>query len=154
MHFPYHLNCSSSILVSFIHALDDALRTETYEAHHYDLPIEHCDEVAQVSLFLAAISVVIFGIGRRHGDFLMGILSLILSLAMEVDHHGSKSHRQNTLAQIPQSMDTTLSRFKLDAQTTSYAVCPACNCTYKPRADLSSNHTQYPTNCTNRPIPE
>ncbi|KAG1866119.1 hypothetical protein F4604DRAFT_1928132 [Suillus subluteus] len=123
-------------------------------SHHYDLPIDHCDEIAQVSLFLAAVSVVIFGIGRRHGQFLMGVLSLILSLAMEGDDDHSESRRQNTLAQIPRSMDTALSRFKLDAQTTPYAVCPACNCIYKPTADLGSSRAQYPTNCTNIPIPE
>jgi hypothetical protein len=48
-----------------------------YEAHYYDLPIDHCDKIAQVSLFLAAVSVIIFGIGRRHGEFLIGVLSLI-----------------------------------------------------------------------------
>jgi hypothetical protein len=73
---------------------------------------------------------------------------------MEADDHHSESHHQNTLAQIPQSMDTVLSCFKLDAQTTPYAVCPACNCTYKLTTNLSSSRTQYPTNCTNRPIPE
>lgn len=154
MNFPCHLNCLSLTLVSFVHALDHALWTEMYEVHHYDLPIDHCDEIAQMSLFLAAVSVVIFGIGCRHGEFLMGVLSLILSLAMEANNTDSQSRRQTTLAQIPWSMDTALSRFKLDAQTTSYAVCPACNCTYKPRASLTSSRAQYPMNYTNRPIPE
>jgi len=154
MNLPYHLNCLSLILVSLIHALNNALQTETYEAHHYNLPIYHCDKISKVSLFLAAVSVVIFGISRRHGQFLMGVLSLILSLGMDTDDHDSESHCQNTLAQIPWSMDTMLLCFKLDTKTTSYAVCPACNCTYKLRAGLSSSHTQYPMNCTNRPIPE
>ncbi|KAG1765363.1 hypothetical protein EDD22DRAFT_951180 [Suillus occidentalis] len=70
-------------------------------SHHYDLPIDYCDEVAQLSLFLGAVSVVIFGIGRRHGEFLMGVLSLILSLAMDAQDPHSESRRQNTLAQIP-----------------------------------------------------
>ncbi|KAG1733480.1 hypothetical protein EDD22DRAFT_960202 [Suillus occidentalis] len=34
-------------------------------SHHYDLPIDYSDEIAQISLFLGAVSVVIFGIGRR-----------------------------------------------------------------------------------------
>lgn len=93
MNFPCHLNCLSLTLVSFVHALDHALWTEMYEVHHYDLPIDHCDEIAQMSLFLAAVSVVIFGIGRRHGEFLMGVLSLILSLAMEANNTDSQSCR-------------------------------------------------------------
>ena len=126
----------------------------SYKAHHYDLPIDYCDEVAQLSLFLGAVSVVIFGIGRRHGEFLMGVLSLILSLAMDAQDPHSESRRQNTLAQIPRSMESALSRFKLDGQTTTYAVCPACNCTYKPTANLNTSNAQYPTNCFNKPIPE
>ncbi|KAG1823060.1 hypothetical protein EV424DRAFT_1346534 [Suillus variegatus] len=74
-----------------------------------------------------AVSVVIFGIGRRHGEFLMGVLALILGLAMETQDPHSESRRQNTHSQIPRSMETALLRFKLDGQTTTYAVCPACN---------------------------
>ncbi|KAG1905192.1 uncharacterized protein F5891DRAFT_1183129 [Suillus fuscotomentosus] len=102
-----------------------ALRNVKYkihEAHHFDLPIDLCDEVAQISLFLGAVSVVIFGISRRHGEFFMGVLALILGLAMEAQNPHSESHRQNTLSQIPRSMETALSHFKLDGQTTAYAV--------------------------------
>ncbi|KAG2743367.1 hypothetical protein P692DRAFT_20878760 [Suillus brevipes Sb2] len=84
----------------------------------------------------------------------MGVLALILSLAMDAQNPHSESHRQNTLSQIPRSMETALLHFKLDAQTTTYAVCPACNCTYKPTAGLNSSRTRYPTNCHNIPIPE
>ncbi|KAG2065455.1 hypothetical protein BDR04DRAFT_1161373 [Suillus decipiens] len=73
---------------------------------------------------------------------------------MESQSPHSLSHHQNTLGQIPQSMEATLSRFKLDGQTTTYAVCPTCNCTYKPKANLNSSHMQYPTNCSNKLIPE
>jgi Transposase family tnp2 len=128
--------------------------TKIHEAHHFDLPIDLCDEVAQISLFLGAVSVVIFGISRRHGEFFMGVLALILGLAMEAQNPHSESRRQNTLSQIPRSMETALSRFKLDGQTTAYAVCPACNCTYRPTTSLNSSHARYPTKCFNRPIPE
>jgi hypothetical protein len=128
--------------------------TEIREAHHFDLPVDLCDEIAQVSLFLGAVSVVIFGIGRRHGEFLMGVLALVLSLAMDAQTPHSESRRQNILSQIPRSMETTLSRFSLDGQTTTYAVCPACNCTYKPTTGLNSGHVRYPTKCFNSPIPE
>ncbi|KAG2745381.1 hypothetical protein P692DRAFT_20877765 [Suillus brevipes Sb2] len=60
-------------------------------SHHYDLPIDYADEIVQVSLFLGAVSVIIFGIGRRHGEFLMGVLSLILSLAMDAQSPHSES---------------------------------------------------------------
>ncbi|KAG2107659.1 uncharacterized protein F5147DRAFT_653187 [Suillus discolor] len=66
-----------------------------------------------------AVSVVIFGISRRHGEFFMGVLALILSLAMEAQNPHSESRRQNTHSQIPRSMETALSHFKLDGQTTA-----------------------------------
>ncbi|KAG2751892.1 hypothetical protein P692DRAFT_20707055, partial [Suillus brevipes Sb2] len=117
-------------------------------------PIDYSDEIAQISLFLGAVSVVIFGIGRRHGEFLMGVLSLILSLAMDAQNPHSESRRQNTLSQIPQTMDAALARFKLDGQTTTYAVCPACNCTFRPKANTNTSDGRYPLNCSNRPRPE
>ncbi|KAG2059149.1 hypothetical protein BDR06DRAFT_968137 [Suillus hirtellus] len=101
-----------------------------------------------------AVSVVIFGISHRHREFLMGVLSLILSLAMDAQDPHSKSCQQNTLAQILRSMESTLSHFKLDGQTTAYAVCPACNCTYKPMINLNTSNARYPTNCFDKPIPE
>ncbi|KAG1794527.1 uncharacterized protein HD556DRAFT_1441028 [Suillus plorans] len=123
-------------------------------SHHFDLPINLCDKVAQISLFLGAVSVVIFGISRRHGEFFMGVLALILGLAMEAQNPHSESRRQNTHSQIPRSMETALSCFKLDGQTTAYAVCPACNCTYRPTTSFNSSHARYPTKCFNCPIPE
>ncbi|KAG1728749.1 uncharacterized protein EDB91DRAFT_1253348 [Suillus paluster] len=69
-------------------------------SRHYNLSINYSNEIAQVSLFLGAVSIVIFGIGRRHGEFLMGVLSLILSLAMDAQNPHSESRQQNTLSQI------------------------------------------------------
>jgi hypothetical protein len=84
----------------------------------------------------------------------MGVLSLILSLAMDARNSHSEPRRQNTLAQILRTMEAALSHFKLDGQTTTYAVCPACNCTFKPTVDLNSGNPRYPVSCSNRPKPE
>jgi hypothetical protein len=84
----------------------------------------------------------------------MGVLALILSFAMDAQTPHSESHRQNILSQILCSMETTLSCFKLDGQTTTYAVCLVCNCTYKPTTGLNSGHVRYPMKCFNSPIPE
>ena len=41
----------------------------------------------------------------------------------------------------------------LDGQTTKYAVCPTCHCTYLPRLDRRTGLDFYPEICTNLPAP-
>ncbi|KAF8580040.1 hypothetical protein K439DRAFT_1266630, partial [Ramaria rubella] len=44
-------------------------------------PIDCSDEVAQITMFLAVVCTVIMGVSRRAGDFILGITSVLLSLA-------------------------------------------------------------------------
>ncbi|KIK12253.1 hypothetical protein PISMIDRAFT_50287, partial [Pisolithus microcarpus 441] len=120
-------------------------------SHHFNLLIDDCDETAQVSLLLAAISMLVLGVGRRAGEFFLQMVSLALSLVFDLVGPCADALRKRTLAQIPKTIPAALSRFSLEPRTTVYAVCPACNCTYKPRAERGKY--SYPTLCTNIPRP-
>ncbi|KAI5980970.1 hypothetical protein EDD15DRAFT_2380662 [Pisolithus albus] len=103
-------------------------------SHHFNLLIDDCNETAQVSLLLAAVSMLVLGVGHRAGEFFT-----------------ANGFPRPQLTQIPKTIPASLSRFSLEPHTTVYAVCPACNCTYKPRAERGKY--SYPTLCTNIPRP-
>jgi hypothetical protein len=107
----------------------------------YRTSLDDHDELVQVSMLLGVICVVIVGVSRRLGDFIMGLLNIILGLAAQ--RSGCE------LPKIPQNITTALGQFNLDGRTTTYAVCPLCHCTYKP--NRASN---YPEICTNVPVPD
>ncbi|KAF8573982.1 hypothetical protein K439DRAFT_1275406, partial [Ramaria rubella] len=44
-------------------------------------PIDRLDEVAQITMFLAVVCTVIMGVSCRVGYFVLGITSVLLSLA-------------------------------------------------------------------------
>jgi hypothetical protein len=106
--------------------------------HHFRSPIDDASEVVQVSTFLIVFCCVVAGVSRRIGDFILGVISIILRLTLPTNDTA-----------VPTSVRTVLSRFNLDGQTTLYAVCPACHCTYKPRTSTPI----YPSNCSNCPRP-
>ncbi|KAF8591807.1 hypothetical protein K439DRAFT_1611075 [Ramaria rubella] len=112
--------------------------------HHFNSIVDHTNEVAQVTMFLAIICVVIMDVSRPAGDLIMGLLSLILNLAWK-KQDGSLAPRQvHILAQIPMSVTTALLRFTLDGRVTIYAVCPTCHFTYKPLYKAGSVIPIYP----------
>ncbi|KAG2048230.1 hypothetical protein BDR06DRAFT_831510, partial [Suillus hirtellus] len=99
---------------------------------HHDFPLDQCDEIAQVALFITVTCKVIMGVSKQACNFLLGLISIMLFLAFRrLDGSLSSSH-QNVLRQIPKSFDTALSRFHLTEKTVIYAVCPSCHCTYSP----------------------
>jgi hypothetical protein len=53
---------------------------------------------------------------------------------------------------LPKDISTALECFNLNGQTTTYAVCPVCHCTYKPLQSLGP--ATYPSQCSNRPNPD
>ncbi|KAF8576079.1 hypothetical protein K439DRAFT_1240842, partial [Ramaria rubella] len=95
-------------------------------------PIACLDEVAQITMFLAVVCTVIMGVSRCAGDFILGITSVLLSLAWRNKHGTLDPPQANVLVQVPKTVATALSRFNLDSQVTIYAVCPTCHFTYKP----------------------
>lgn len=123
--------------------------------HHFTSTIGQFDVLAQVTMFLAVVCTVLMGISRRDGDFLLGLLQIVLTLAFQpLDGRMMRPQHQDILTQIPDSIRTALSKFDLDAKTTTYAACPACHCTYEPQFRNGSTDPVYPANCTNKETPE
>ncbi|KIM55557.1 hypothetical protein SCLCIDRAFT_98339, partial [Scleroderma citrinum Foug A] len=91
-------------------------------SHHFNYPINRCDEVAQVSVFIGVVSVILFGLSRRTGEFILGVMSIILTLTFKLLGKSIETLHNHILAQIPTNMNTTLQRFNLVTHTTTYAV--------------------------------
>jgi hypothetical protein len=119
----------------------DAHPVEINTEHLFQSPIDDASEALQVSLFLVVFCCVIAGVSRRIGDFMLGVISIIFALVL----------KGQAVTSIPTSVRTALNQFNLDDQTTVYAVCPACHCTYEPRT--SSGSPIYPPRCNNQPRP-
>ena len=51
---------------------------------------------------------------------------------------------------MPQNL---LSKFDLESHTVIYAVCPTCDCTFKPQFSNGPDSPTYPSTCTNVPYP-
>jgi Transposase family tnp2 len=123
--------------------------------HHFISTINRFSIIAQVTMFLAVVCTVIMGISRRDGDFVLGLLQIIITLAFQpLDGQVMHRQHQDILSQIPGNVRTALSKFDLDAKTITYAVCPTCHCTYKPLCNNGSTDPVYPTRCTNKPTLE
>ena len=122
--------------------------------HHFDLPVNRHDSVAQLTMFIAIVCKVIMGVSRRMGDMMINLLSILVSWAFR-DRQGNLGAKQSSiLSQIPLTMETVFSKFNLDGQTTTYAVCPKCHYTSMPTLKPGSSIATYPTRCRNRPNPD
>lgn len=95
------------------------------------------------------------GVSERAASFVLGLISVILRLAFATgDRDGSiNAFQEDILQQIPMTLQTALSRFKIDGKMTTYAVCPRCHCTYEPQILRGSANLRYPAVCTNTPNP-
>lgn len=93
------------------------------------------------------------GVGRRAADLVMGLVSAALLAGFTSGNAIITPIQEDILSQIPSTIELTLSRFKLDGKTTTFAVCPACHCTYEPSFLPGSTTPKYPTLCDNIPEP-
>ncbi|KIM72550.1 hypothetical protein PILCRDRAFT_31963, partial [Piloderma croceum F 1598] len=100
--------------------------------HHFTASIRNFDTIAQVAIFLGVFCSVIIDVSRNDGDFIMGLINIILFLAFTGPGGEVTPTHEDIIAQMPQNIQQVLSKFDLDSRTTTYAVCPACHCTYKP----------------------
>ena len=62
-------------------------------------------------------------------------------------------HGEEVLKQMPQEIRSLLSKFDLESRTVIYAICPACDCTFKPQFPNGPDSPAYPSICTNVPYP-
>ena len=61
-------------------ANNEGVYSDDFKAHHFNYPINRCDEIAQVSVFLGVVGVVLFGLSQRTGEFVLGIENSINSV--------------------------------------------------------------------------
>lgn len=93
------------------------------------------------------------GVSRRAGDFIMGIISLVVLLTAQVPDGTVNSTHMDALSQIPQTVTTALSKFNLDGHTVDWAICPACHCSYEPLFSPGSDVADFPEFCCNKRTP-
>lgn len=106
----------------------------------------------QVATFIVVFISVIVGAGRNDSDFVMGLLNILVFSAFDPSGLGNLApHQQDIISDLPNNIRGALSKFELEAKTTTYAVCPACHCTYKPHFIEGDSLPQYPPLCTNKP---
>nr|OBZ69640.1 hypothetical protein A0H81_10344 [Grifola frondosa] len=121
--------------------------------HHFELRVNHLPEAAQVAMLLGVVCRVILGISRRAGDFILNLVALVVYLVSSNRDGSSNPSAEDTLRDIPLSINSALSHFNFSGRTTVYAVCEVCHYTYKPLFLLGSSLPIYAERCTNRPIP-
>lgn len=114
--------------------------------HHFEVPLDQYNEMTQVMIFLAVVCNVVMGVSRRASDFILNILIIIAQLV-------NQTLGYDLAINVPQDIRTAMLHFKLDGQTTVYAVFPGCHCTYEPKVDTVTGALQYPERCTNIPEP-
>jgi hypothetical protein len=125
--------------------------TDLLTEHHYDPRINDVTQLAQVAILIGVICRVVLGVSRRAGDLILRMVHVLLRRAFQMGGD-TRPTEQHELLQVPFTIQVALSRFNLDSRTTTYAVCPACHCTYKPQT--STRTPKYPNLCTNKPNPE
>ena len=111
---------------------------------YFDLPIDNYNPIAQVAMFLAITCSVIMGVSQHFGDLLLGLLSVLLKLAFCDAQEALNVKQSSTLMQIPFTIKTMMSKFSLDGEITTYAVCLTCHYTYKPTITAGSSISTYP----------
>ncbi|KAF8586345.1 hypothetical protein K439DRAFT_1615184 [Ramaria rubella] len=107
------------------------------------------DEIAQLSMFLGVVCMVVMGISWQAGDLIMGLVCLLLQMAWKGKDGNVDLLNMNTLVQIPSTIMTALSKFNLDGHVTIYAMCLTCHCMYKPQYKDGSRTATYPRECMN-----
>lgn len=92
---------------------------------------------------------------RDDGDFIMGLLNLLLFNAFKPSGSGEMHPvHEDIIAELPLKVRMVLSQFDLEAKTTVYAVCPDCHYTHPPHFRLGETVPQYRSTCNNRRNPE
>ena len=109
-----------------------------------------------MSTVLTALSTAVGHVSRRSGDLILGVTRLLLNSISGTgggEEASAQSPISHVISQLPSTVRGTISRMNLDGQTTKYAVCPTCHCTYLSRLDRRSGLYNYPNTCTNVPTP-
>lgn len=122
--------------------------------HHFTASICKFNTIAQVAIFLGVFCSVVMDLSHNDGDFIMGLINIILFLAFSGPGGEITPKHEDIITQMLQNIQQALSKFDLNNHTTTYAVCPACHCTYKPWYKKGSLVSIYDEMCCNWPTPE
>ena len=109
--------------------------------------------IAQVALVIGLICSVVMNVNERDSNFILTALSLLLFLAFQRSDGTLSLSHENVLRQIPATIESTLTKFKLNYKTIVFATC-ACHCIYAPTYSPGSNVPTYLEFCTHHPTPE
>ena len=105
--------------------------------------------IAQVAIFLGVSCSIVMDVSCNDGDFIMGLINIILFLAFSGPGSEATPKHEDIIAKMPQNIQQALSKFDLDSCITTYVVCPACHCTYKPQYNKGSLVLIYDKTCHN-----
>jgi hypothetical protein len=124
-----------------------------YQDHLFRNDLYRLNRISQIAIFIGVVCTVTMGISRRDGDFVMGLLNMLVYLAFSLSGKPT-ALAGAVLKEIPLSIRGALSKLDLESRTIIYAVCPACHCTYEPKYTPGEELPRYPQRCTNIPHPE
>jgi hypothetical protein len=89
------------------------------------------------------------GISRRGADFIMGMVSLLVSVTFAQFGGSMECTQKQVHNQIPRRIDEVLKRFDLEGRSTTYAMCPSCHNGHAPEFKPGSAMPIYPRHCVN-----
>ena len=113
------------------------------------------DTIVQIAVFLGIFTTVIVGASRSDGDFIMGLLTILLFYAFSFDGDSVlELCHQEVLREMPGNINLVLSKFDFQSKATIYAVFPKCHCTYTPLYNHGDSTPQCPSHCTHSPNAE
>ena len=114
------------------------------------------DVITQIIILLGAICNIVVGLRTEVCEFIINTAVLLVWLAMDTGwtpgqrlEASCNAHQEFILKQLPTSLYTALGRFDIEGESTLYAACPTCNCTYEPHYDPISTSSSYPLQCHN-----
>ena len=137
----------------FFTAHSDIGLTFLFLGHHFDFSFDSYHPVAQITMFIVVVGFVMMSLSRRLSELLLGLLSIAVSWVFNSISRDMSALPRFVLEQIPRTLETILSRFKLEGKTTTYAVCLTCHCIYAPTFLAGTAVPTYPDICQNHRSP-
>ena len=99
--------------------------------HHFASTMHHYSIIIQIAIFLGVFIIGVISASWNDGDFIMGILNILLFQAVQPLNGGLlDSCHEDLILQMPSNIHAALSKLDLNNKTVIYAVCLRCHCTY------------------------
>ena len=138
--------------LSSLLADDQPLKYSTM--HHFTFTMHHYSIIIQIAIFLGVFVAGVIHDSQNDGDFIMGILNILLFQAVQPLNGGLlDSCHEDLISQMPNNIHAALSTFDLDNKTVIYTICLGCHCTYASYISPGETAAKYPSHCTNHTDP-